>query len=109
MAVAIGLALALPLASCGRTEPQAPQLSTQERTKLAQQLDERVAAATNGFGLELTQRLADARPGANTVVSPASVMQALTMTWNGAAGPTRQAMTATLRLEGLSTDDVNRS
>jgi serpin B len=36
-------------------------------------------------------------------------MQALAMTWNGAAGQTRQAMTAALRLDGLTADDVNRS
>ncbi|KIL39132.1 hypothetical protein SD70_22145 [Gordoniibacillus kamchatkensis] len=98
------------LAACSQAQPPAPELTTRDRAALAQQVDARVAQATNAFGLELARRLTEERPGANVIVSPTSLMQALAMTWNGAAGETRAAMSKTLRLEGgLTADDVNRS
>ena len=54
---------------------------------------------TNGFGLELGQRLAerDGTAANNGVFSPVSVSLALGMTYAGAAGDTLAAMKATLR------------
>jgi serine protease inhibitor len=100
------------LAGCGAASSGKPaaELSTRDRAALAQQVDARIAQATNAFGLELARKLADARQGENTIVSPLSVMQALAMTWNGAAGATRAAMAKALRLDnGLTAEEVNRS
>lgn len=71
--------------------------------------DDRLHAATNRFAFKLYDQVSKQRSGPNTFVSPASVMLALAMTYNGADGTTRQAMARTLELEGMSLDEVNRA
>lgn len=74
------------------------------------QSDDRLHAATNRFAFKLYEQvIKQQRPGQNTFVSPASVMLALAMTYNGTDGTTRQAMARTLELEGMSLDEVNRA
>lgn len=65
------------------------------------------ARADTDFGLALYQRIKGA-PDANVFLSPHSIATALAMTYAGAAGATRQAMAASLRLTGLG-DDVHAS
>ena len=43
----------------------------------------------------------------NFMVSPLSLSMALAMTWNGAAGATKDEMQKTLKMYGFSDDDVN--
>lgn len=69
-------------------------------------VDERLTAATSKFAFKLYQQIPKPA-GNNTFVSPASVMLALAMTYNGADGTTREAMARTLDLEAMSLDDVN--
>ena len=71
--------------------------------------DTRLTAASSRFSFKLYDQLVKRRTGGNTFVSPASVMLALAMTYNGAGGTTRQAMARTLEIEGMSLDDVNRA
>ena len=66
-------------------------------------------AASSRFAFKLYNQILKQRTTGNTFVSPASVMLALTMTYNGADGTTREAMARTMELEGMSLDDVNRS
>ena len=73
------------------------------------QLDNRLTAATSRFAFKLYDQILKRRRGKNTFVSPASVMMALAMTYNGADGTTREAMSRTLEIEGMSLDDVNRA
>lgn len=73
------------------------------------QNDDRLQAATNRFAFKLYDQVVKERSGKNTFVSPASVMLALAMTYNGTDGTTRQAMARTLELDGMSLDEVNRS
>ena len=73
------------------------------------QSDDRLHAATNRFAFKLYDQVVQERAGKNTFVSPASVMLALAMTYNGADGTTREGMARALELEGMSLDDVNRS
>lgn len=63
--------------------------------------------ADNRFATKLFREVASAEPGANIFISPLSVGMALGMTYNGAAGATREAMAAAMALEGLSIDEVN--
>ncbi len=64
----------------------------------------------NEFGLELFQKVvAYEKEAGNIMVSPLSVSLALAMTYNGANGETKAAMERTLRLYGLSADDINES
>lgn len=43
----------------------------------------------------------------NFMVSPLSLSMALAMTWNGAAGETKEAMQQTLKMDGFSDDELN--
>jgi len=65
-------------------------------------------ASDNVFGLELFQEvMQDAKANENVMISPLSVALALGMTYNGSASTTREAMETTLKLQGLSEDEIN--
>ena len=73
------------------------------------QVDNRLTAATSRFSFKLYDQILKQRTDNNTFVSPASVMLALAMTYNGAGGTTREAMARALEIEGMSLEDVNRA
>ena len=72
-------------------------------------VDERLTAASSRFAFKFYDQILKRRTGQNTFVSPASLMMALAMTYNGADGETRQAMARALEIEGMSLEDVNRA
>ncbi len=74
-----------------------------------EELDEQLVGANNGFGLKLFRELAGAETGENIFISPASIITALAMTYNGADGETRKAMEKTLMFEGMSMEEVNEA
>jgi serine protease inhibitor len=65
----------------------------------------------NQFGFTLFQNIAgsESEKDKNIFISPLSVAMALGMTYNGAAGTTRQAMQEVLGLSGLTIQEVNES
>lgn len=71
--------------------------------------DERLHAATSRFAFKLYDQIIKQRKGKNTFVSPASVMLALAMTYNGADGTTREAMARALEMEGMSLNEINQA
>ncbi len=66
--------------------------------------------ADNQFGLALFQKIAD-RAGINdnTMISPLSVSLALSMAYNGAAGNTKAEMEKSMKLFGMTTDQINNA
>jgi serine protease inhibitor len=72
-----------------------------------EELDERLVDANNGFGLNLFRELVGSEPEKNIFISPASVITALTMTYNGADGETKRAMEEAMLLKGMSMDEIN--
>ena len=76
-------------------------------------LDEKSAQivdADNQFGLELFQHVYNSETNyKNIMVSPLSVSLALAMTYNGAVGDTKTAMQETLKLYGLTPEEINTS
>lgn len=64
---------------------------------LPPQHSELLKPAINGFGLELWSQLRASSE--NLVISPASVHVALTMTWLGAKGETREQLSSALQLD----------
>jgi serine protease inhibitor len=76
-------------------------------------LDEKsaqIVEADNEFGFELFQKIfASETEYENIMVSPFSVSLALAMTYNGAGGETKKAMEETLKLYGLSPEEINTS
>ena len=77
------------------------------------QLDEKsaqIVKADNEFGFELFQNVFTSETEhENIMVSPLSVSLALAMTYNGADGDTKTAMEETLKLYGLTTEEINTS
>jgi serpin B len=64
----------------------------------------------NRFGLKLFGEVAGSESEeTNLFVSPLSVSYALAMTYNGAAGDTRDSMAKTLELSGMSIQEVNEA
>lgn len=66
-----------------------------------------LAAASNAFGFDLFQQLQRQAENQNVFFSPLSVSVALAMTYNGAAGETKNAMARALKLEGAGLDELN--
>lgn len=72
--------------------------------------EEKLVEADNRFAFKLFRQVnIDEEDGANVFISPLSVGMALGMTYNGAAGTTRDAMQQTLELQGLTLQEVNES
>ncbi|MGQ9730276.1 MAG: serpin family protein [Candidatus Zipacnadales bacterium] len=68
---------------------------------------EDLAAANTAFGIELLQTLLERERAKNVVISPSSLAFALTMTYNGAAGETAQAMAKVLHVADWDRQAVN--
>jgi serine protease inhibitor len=70
----------------------------------------RLIKAENNFGFELFKNIYNyEKESDNIMISPLSVSLALAMTYNGADGETKTAMEKTLKVNGLSTEDINTS
>jgi serine protease inhibitor len=70
----------------------------------------RLIETENQFGFELYQNVfASETEHENIMVSPLSVSLALAMTYNGANGETKTAMEKTLKVYGLTPEDINTS
>ncbi len=85
------------------------QFSGAGQAPAGQPTQKSLASAQNGFGFKLFSQLTSAEGPNNVFISPASVAFALAMTWNGAAGETREAMSRALELQGMNLDEVNRA
>lgn len=70
----------------------------------------RLLEAGNVFGLELFRQVYTSETeNENIMISPLSVSLALAMTYNGARGETRAAMEKTLKVYGLTAEEINTS
>ncbi|MBN2522268.1 MAG: serpin family protein [Bacteroidales bacterium] len=67
-----------------------------------------VIESSNEFGFDLFNAiLADEPVEKNVMISPVSISLALAMTYNGANGDTEDSMAYALRMDHLSSDDIN--
>lgn len=73
----------------------------------AVELDAAVTHAYTDFGINLFRDLVDESPTGNLFISPTSAAIALAMTYNGAAGETREAMATALGVSGMSLEGLN--
>jgi len=62
----------------------------------------RLVAANTKFGFNLFHTLSKQQPNQNIFISPTSVALALSMTYNGVSGETKQEMTKVLELTGIT-------
>ncbi len=65
--------------------------------------------ADNAFGLELFQKIRSKSNEENLMVSPFSISVALAMAYNGADAETRTEMESTMKLDGLTKEQINGS
>jgi serpin B len=72
-------------------------------------IDPRFSTAKRDFGVALFRQIAKTEKNKNLFVSPPSVAVALAMVYNGARGDTQKSMAQTLKLGGLTIDDVNKA
>src|SRR5262245_11609626 len=72
-------------------------------------MNSNLAAASNAFGFDLFQQLRRQEADKNVFFSPLSVTVALAMTYNGAAGETKNAMARALKIEGMNHAELNRA
>jgi serine protease inhibitor len=70
-------------------------------------VDARLVAANTKFGFNLFHTLSKQQPNENIFISPTSVALALSMTYNGVSGETKQEMTKVLELTGMTTQEIN--
>ncbi len=99
------LPLAVGLVSCG--DALAPIENLPRELSIA---EAKLVDADNRFAFKLFREInAQEDDTANVFVSPLSVGMALGMTYNGAAGTTRDAMQQTLELDGLTLEEVNEA
>ncbi|HLZ88821.1 MAG TPA: serpin family protein [Puia sp.] len=67
-----------------------------------------VTSSTNQFAFSLLHSILQHEPtGANELISPFSIYMALSMTYNGAAGPTRDSMAVALQQSGIPVSQLN--
>lgn len=93
------LVTVLMTSACGKA---AVDLPNSVRQYSLTDLDKRIVAASNSFGLQLYREISRANPDTNVFISPLSVSSALSMAYNGAAGTTEEEMAKTLGLEGMT-------
>lgn len=70
-------------------------------------VDARLVAANTKFGFNLFNTLSKQQPNKNIFISPTSVALALSMTYNGVSGETKQEMTKALELTKMSPKAIN--
>ena len=70
-------------------------------------VDARLVAANTKFGFNLFNTLSKQQPNQNIFISPTSVALALSMTYNGVSGETKQEMTKVPELTGMTPQEIN--
>ncbi|WP_340114433.1 serpin family protein [Maribellus mangrovi] len=101
----ISLILVLLLFACNANDDSANEVKNIDLDTKSAQLIE----ADNTFGLELFQRIRETSDEENLMISPLSVSLALAMAYNGADNTTKAEMEHAMKLNGLSTDQINNS
>jgi serpin B len=70
---------------------------------------EKLVTANNDFGFRLFSELTKNKPLDNIFISPQSITFALTMTYNGAVGETKEAMAKTLGIKDVALNQLNEA
>jgi serpin B len=100
--------LMVTFVSCQRDDPQPEE--NEPKVIVLDEKSAQLVEAENDFGFELFQHVfASETKYENIMVSPLSVSLALAMTYNGANNETQTAMEKTLKVYGLTPEDINTS
>ena len=91
--------------ACQKNDAQPPKSNIIDLDEKSAQLIE----ADNAFGLEMFQKVREDSNEENIMISPLSISVALAMAYNGADGDTKDEMEEAMKLNGLTTDEINAS
>ncbi|MDJ0553127.1 MAG: serpin family protein [Microcoleaceae cyanobacterium MO_207.B10] len=69
----------------------------------------KLVSANNRFAFQLFSEIIKLETDKNIFISPSSIAFALSMTYNGAEGKTKDAMTKTLNFQGMSLAEINQA
>ncbi len=83
-------------------------ISPNQTTSLTN-LDETTLDIYTRFAFKLFSRIHQQQTQENIFISPASITNALAMTYNGASGTTQEAMAEALEIQGMSLEDFNQA
>ncbi|MBS0015058.1 MAG: serpin family protein [Arthrospira sp. SH-MAG29] len=72
-------------------------------------MNDQVVAAYTGFAFRLFSHVYQHQNQENIFISPASITNALAMTYNGAAGTTKEAIAQTLQVQDISLAELNQA
>lgn len=87
--------------------PEPPGQVKPVPVEISQEIESKLVSANTNFGFKLFNQI-DAQGGSgNIFISPTSIAIALAMTYNGAGGETKEAMTKALELQGMSLEEIN--
>ncbi len=96
------------LSACTKNDSDEPLPTKPIELNISLSAKKMVSSSSN-FGIDLTKKIAAQETKDNWMISPLSITLALAMTYNGADGDTKKAMAETMRLNGLTIDEVNES
>lgn len=94
----------LSLFSCNKVEVKKDPIPIE----ISQKAQE-ILSASNQFGFEILQKAFEESGDNNLMISPLSITQALSMTYNGANGETKTAFENVLHYEGQTPAEVNQA
>jgi serine protease inhibitor len=92
--------------SCSKKDNQPPGDPVQINLTLKQ---ESLVNDVNTFAFDIFREIVNSQADENIIISPLSLSFALSMTVNGAAGGTRDAILDALRVSGITVDELNKS
>ena len=102
--IIIALILTLITSGCSKNSDQAKVDSNSVKAKVK---SAQILQSSNKFGFNLFKAVNQLADSQNIFISPFSTLEALSMTYNGANGSTKDEMTTTLGFNGYSDAEVN--
>ncbi len=100
----LAILLIFPLFSCSEKEKAEPGL---KKIDLSPEQIE-IVQGMNSFGIDLFSKICvNEEPSKNVFISPLSIHMALSMTWNGAGGETRDQMMDVLNYPSYDDQEIN--
>ena len=84
-------------------------MENQNNARTNNVIDQRLISANSKFGFNLFSEIAKHESGKNVFISPVSVGLALSMTYNGAVGETKEGMQRVLEILGMNHLELNQA
>lgn len=98
------LLVAMSLVSCQKDTIQKEPIPIEISLKAQE-----ILRANNQFGFDVLKKAFESDGSQNLMISPLSIAQALSMTYNGARGETKTAFENALHFDGQTTPEVNQA